>query len=248
MKKLKKHNKEKLIRTSEHNKYLKLIIVVLVLVIIVALCYFICKYTGVWEKINSIEKIQNIVKSGGVFSFLVFIILQILQTTILQIPAVIVTLAGTFIFGNWQAFILSYIAVMIGSVIMFWIGRKGGRKFLSWFCGKDCAENWIKRMSNGKYLFFLMMLFPLFPDDILCAVAGITNMSFKFFFFTNIVARGIGIACTVFFGSGSIIPFSGWGWIVWGLIAIFMLSLFYVSIKYKDKIDETLNNFFKKKK
>ena len=193
------------------------------------------------------EKIREWVLSGGVFSFLIFILLQILQTTILQIPAIFVTIAGALIFGRWPAFIMSYIAVMIGSLIMFWIGRKAGRKFLNWLVGEDTANKWIDRMSNGKYLFFLMMLFPLFPDDILCVVAGLTKMSFPFFFWTNILARGLGIACTVFFGSGAIIPFHGWGLIVWGILIVLVIILFYLSVKYKDKIDEIIKLMFKRK-
>lgn len=235
-------------KNSENKKYVKLFLVVFLIFAIFVLAYIILKATGLWEKVNSIEKIRKIVESGGVFSFVIFIILQILQTTILQIPAIIVTVAGTLIFGRWTAFVLSFFSVVLGSLIMFWIGRKCGRKFLNWLCGKEEADGWIKKISHGKYLFFLMMMFPLFPDDILCVVAGVTDMSFSFFFWTNILSRGLGIACTVFFGSGTVIPFHGWGLLIWGVIAIFVLGLFYLSIKYQDKIDELLKNFFKKRK
>lgn len=218
----------------------------LILVLIFVVTYSILKITGAWEKVNSIDKIRDIVQSGGVFSFLIFIIFQILQTTILQIPAIFVTIAGAVIFGRWPAFIMSYIAVMIGSLIMFWVGRKAGRKFLNWMIGKDSSEKWIDRMSRGKYLFFLMMLFPMFPDDILCVVAGLTNMSFSFFFWTNILARGVGIACTVFFGSGAIIPFHGWGLIVWAIIIVVIAILFYLSVRYKSKIDDIIKLLFKR--
>ena len=218
----------------------------LILVLIFVVTYSILKVTGAWEKVNSIDKIRDIVQSGGVFSFLIFIIFQILQTTILQIPAIFVTIAGAVIFGRWPAFIMSYIAVMIGSLIMFWVGRKAGRKFLNWMIGKDSSEKWIDRMSRGKYLFFLMMLFPMFPDDILCVVAGLTNMSFSFFFWTNILARGVGIACTVFFGSGAIIPFHGWGLIVWAIIIVVIAILFYLSVRYKSKIDDIIKLLFKR--
>ena len=218
----------------------------LILVLIFVVTYSILKITGAWEKVNSMDKIRDIVQSGGVFSFLIFIIFQILQTTILQIPAIFVTIAGAVIFGRWPAFIMSYIAVMIGSLIMFWVGRKAGRKFLNWMIGKDSSEKWIDRMSRGKYLFFLMMLFPMFPDDILCVVAGLTNMSFSFFFWTNILARGVGIACTVFFGSGAIIPFHGWGLIVWAIIIVVIAILFYLSVRYKSKIDDIIKLLFKR--
>lgn len=91
-----------------------------------------------------------------------------------------------------------------------------------------------------------MMLFPMFPDDILCVVAGLTNMSFSFFFWTNILARGVGIACTVFFGSGAIIPFHGWGLIVWAIIIVVIAILFYLSVRYKSKIDDIIKLLFKR--
>ncbi|MBQ9795762.1 MAG: TVP38/TMEM64 family protein [Clostridia bacterium] len=215
-------DKKPIIKTKKtaQTKILRLFLTVTILFAVFIGAYMLIKTTGIWEKINSIEKLKAIVESGGMFSFIIFVVLQILQTTVLQIPAIFVTIAVTLVFGKWTAFILSYTAVMIGSIIMFWVGRKAGRRFLNWLVGKEEGDKWIKKMSNGKYLFFLMMLFPMFPDDILCVVAGLTNMSFGFFLVTNLIARGIGIACTVFFGCGAIIPFLGWGLFVWGVIIL----------------------------
>lgn len=244
MKKSEQQTKKKTARFNIVRLFLTVVIIMSLLIV----AYTIIKLTGVWEKINSIEKLKTIVESGGVFSFIVFVLLQILQTTVLQIPAIFVTIAGTLVFGRWTAFILSFISVMIGSVIMFWVGRKAGRKFLNWLAGKEEADKWVERMSHGKYLFFLMMLFPMFPDDILCVIAGFTNMSFGYFFITNLIARSIGIACTVFFGSGSVIPFTGWGLIVWGVIILLVATLFYLSVKYQKKIDEVVKQFFNRDK
>ena len=214
----------------------------------VVICLVICvlKWTGVWNKVNSVAKLRQIVEKGGAFSAIVFMLLQFLQTTVLQIPAILVTMSGVLIFSKLKAFLLSFIAIMLGSFFNFWLGRKAGRKFLPWLAGEQATEKWINIISEGKYVFFLMMLFPMFPDDILCVVAGLTNMSFAFFFWSNVICRSIGIGCIVLFGSGSIIPFSGWGWAVWILIAICLASLFYLSVKYQHKIDEWLQKLTKK--
>ena len=229
------------------NKFAKLFFIFLLLLIIISL-FFLLKNSKIWNKINSIDKIKEIVEKGGAFSCLIFIILQILQTTILQIPSIVVTIAGMLIFGKWLAFLLSFVSIVLGSVIMFWIGRKGGKKLLNILLGDKKTNKLIQRITNCKYLFVLMMLFPFFPDDILCLVAGFTNMEFKFFLITNLVARFIGVGCTIFFGSGKIIPFYGWGLIAWGLILIFIVTLFYLSIKYQSKIDLTLKEMFNKRK
>lgn len=227
-------------------QFLRLFFTITILIGVVILCYIIIKTTGIWEKINSIEKLKSVVESGGIFSCLIFVILQILQSTILQLPSIFITIAGTLVFGKGLAFVLSFSAVMIGSIIMFWIGRKAGRKFLHWLIGEQESEKWINRMGNAKYLFFLMMVFPMFPDDILCVVAGLTNMSFGFFIITNLLARSIGIACTVFLGSGSVIPYHGWGLLVWGVLILAVVGLFYFSVKYKNKIDSAINKITKR--
>ena len=235
-------------KSSPQSFIARLFFVGLILAVVVILGFLILKLTGLWQKVNSVEKIKKIVESGGVFSSLVFMLLQILQTTVLQVPAIIVTLAGTLIFGSWKAFILSFVAVMIGSCLMFLLGRKLGKKFLNWLAGEEMAEKWTERLNKGKYLFALMMIFPFFPDDILCAVAGSSNMNFKFFFWINVVARSIAIGCTVFFGSGNIIPFSGWGLIVWAVILVFIGVLLFLSVRFQDKLDYVFSQMFSHKR
>ncbi len=226
-----------------HGKILRFSLVVVLFAAIFVGGYFILKATG----LDSISKIRDIVKKGGAFSVIIFVLFQILQTTILQIPAMIVTIAGAWVFGPLPAFFMSYFAIMVGSIIMFIIGRKAGRPFLNWMIGKDTAEKWIDKMSAGKYLFFLMMVFPMFPDDILCCIAGLTQMSFWFFFWTNIIARGLGLICTVYFGTGAIIPFKGWGIAVWAVLIVVVAILFYLSLRFKDKIDALLDKMFRRK-
>lgn len=242
---------DKIDSKNKHTKSKTIIRALVFFACLVAVFYLgfaLLKMLGVWDKVNSVEKLRAIVQKGGAFSSLLFILLQFLQTTILQIPAILVTMTGVLMFAKWKAFLLSYFAIMLGSLFNFWLGRKAGRKFLNWIAGEQTTEKWIALISEGKYVFFLMMLFPMFPDDILCVVAGITNMSFSFFFWSNVLCRAIGIGFTVLFGSGSIIPFAGWGWVAWIIIAIVMALLFYFSVKYQHKIDELLKRITKRHK
>ena len=61
------------------------------------------------------------------------------------------------------------------------------------------------------------------------------------------LARGVGILCTVYFGSGAIIPYHGWGLVVWAILIVLMIVLFYLSVKYKSKIDIIINKIFRRK-
>ena len=218
-------------------KIIKTIIVLFLLVAIVLAIYLPLKLTGALEKIDSAEKLKEVINSYGVYSYVVFFIVQFLQTTILPIPAVVTTVAGTLIFGPWITIALSLSAVLLGSIFSFFLGKKVGRKIVIWIAGEKDTIKWEEKLSKGKYVFFLMMLFPLFPDDILCIVVGTTNMSWKFFIITNLITRPISIVITAFLGSGTIIPFSGWGIPIWILLVLFAIVCFYLSIRYQQQIE-----------
>ena len=229
------------------SKILKTTLVLSVFVFALLLVYLPLQLSGAFSKIDSAEDLKEIINSGGVFSYAIFFMLQFLQTVILPIPAAITTIAGTLVFGPWITLVISLVAVVIGSVFCFFLGRRFGKKLIYWIAGKEEAEKWRKKLEKGKYVFFLMMLFPLFPDDILCLIVGATTtMTYKFFITTNLISRPIAIALTCFFGSGSIIPFSGWGIFVWLALIVVGALLFFFSIKYQQKIENFIENLSKK--
>lgn len=233
---------------TKGGKIKRFIFVTLIFAVVILGAYFALKYTGMLDKFNSAEDIKNFILSGGNLSVFLFILLQFLQVTFLPLPAFLTTVVGALIFGPLNSFIMSLFAIILGSVFAFYLGRKFGKGILAWIAGKEDAEKWSRKLTNGKYAFFLMMLFPLFPDDVLCVAAGVTNMSFKFFLITNLITRPIGIFCICFLGSGELIPFSGYGLIVWPILIILLIVCFIVSIKYQDKIEKLIDNLSNKMK
>ncbi len=232
MRQLKKETKIKLLKTG---------LILAVIVVIVLAIYLPLKLSGALAKIDSAEKLQQIIQQGGAYSYLIFIVIQFLQVTFIPLPAAITTVAGVLAFENiWLVFGLSLFAVLLGSVFAYFLGYKIGRKLVFWVVGQKDAIKWEMKLKRGKYVFFLMMLFPLFPDDILCIVAGCIGMKFKFFLVTNIITRPIVILLTCLFGSGSIIPFSGWGIPVWIVLVILGIIAFYISYKYQAKIENII--------
>ena len=88
----------------------------------------------------------------------------------------------------------------------------------------------------------------MFPDDILCLVAGLTDMSWSFFMITNLIARPIGVFLTSFLGSGDFIPYSGWGLAVWAVILIVAGLAIFFSTKYQREIEGYFMKKFKKRR
>lgn len=219
------------------------------IIIVICVAFFLLFYlTGWYKYFDSTEKIEAIINSGGgVWSRTIFFAIQFIQVTFIPAPAMLTTIAGVFLFGPWQTVLLSIPAVVLGSMFAFFLGRKIGSPIINWVAGgKEEANKWKTMLSKGKYMFFLMMLFPLFPDDILCMVAGVTNMSWTFFIVTNIITRTINNFVMCFLTSGSIIPFSGWGIPVWIVLGIIMIILFVLSIKYQKNIELFLTNIANK--
>lgn len=200
-------------------------------------------WLGYAEMFQSIEAMQNLIAQTGAWGIAVFMLIQFLQVVILPIPSAITTIAGAILFGPTVAMIVSLISILLASYVAFFIGRFLGEKVVSFLIGKELCEKYSKLLyDKGKYLFFLMMLFPFFPDDILCMVAGMTTMKLSFFTFTMLVSRPLAIIPTCYLGGGTIIPYSGWGLVVWAILIILMIVLFILSYKYQAQIEKWVTN------
>jgi len=242
-------------KLSKKKKLFRTLLIVAIITAIVLAIYLPLKLTGTLDKIDSAESLKEIINNFGAWSRVIFAVLQFLQVTFLPLPAMVTTLAGVYLFGLWETTLLSIIAIMLGRLFAFFLGRKIGVPVVKWMIGKEDMEKWADILARGKYTFFLMLVLPFFPDDILCMVAGITSITWKFFIIANIL--GVTIACFTicFFTSGQIIPFNGWGIPVWIVIGIALVVLFICSFKYKDKIEsfvtslgEKMNKKYGKKK
>lgn len=226
-------------KTETKTKILKISIICFCLLAIILAIYLPLKLSGTLDKISTAEDLKELILSGGVYSYLIFFVIQFLQVCLLPIPAFATTVAGALVFGPWIACLISFISIMLASIFCFFMGRKVGRKLVVWVAGESDTKKWEQKLEKGKYVFFLMMLFPVFPDDILCLVVGATtSISYKFFIITNLITRPIAIVSTCFIGSGYLIPFSGWGIPVWIALILICALVFYLSIKFEPQIEK----------
>lgn len=232
---------------STGRKILRGFIVFFVIALIMGLTYLLLRVTHLWEKLNSAEKFKEFILSLGFWGRFAFVFLQFLQVTFLPLPSPIFVVAGSLIFGAFQSSLLSLAGILLGSGVAFFIGRVLGKKVVRFMVGRESQEKWTKTLSKYKYSFFLMMLLPLFPDDILCLVAGLTDMSWGFFMTTQFISRPIGIFLVSYLSSGDIIPYYGWGLVVWAVLGVCAIVLLYLTYKYNDKIEKFFFSLFKKK-
>lgn len=198
---------------------------------------------------TSINAFRKFIISTGSKGVIIYIAIQALQVVFLPVPATIIALAGAVVYGPFWGSVYCSIGVLLGSYTSFWLGRTLGYKLVVWVAGRDNAHKYADMLNNsGKMFLGLAFLLPFFPDDVLCLIAGITTMSFRYFFIVSTLFRPIGVICMCYFGGGYIIPFSGWGIYVWIVIAVVMSIAVFLTYKYQNKMEQWFVNKFRKKK
>ena len=187
------------------------------------------------------ELYQEFLEKTGVWMPILYIFLQFLQVIMLPIPSLVSTLAGIALFGAFRTAIYSLIGIAAGSITAFLIGKKLGYKVVAWLIGEEELKKWLQKMKGKDALFLTMMfLLPLFPDDVLCFVAGLSTMSFAYFLVAMFVSRTIAIFATCF--SIDFIPLGKWwGWLIWGMIFAVLFAGFAIIYKNMDKINAYLS-------
>ena len=219
-----------------------------ILILFALIVLFILQQTGFFNVIQDENSLQEYLASKGAWMPLVYTVLQYLQVVILPIPSVVSTVAGVALFGPFQTMIYSLIGVLLGSFTGFFIGRKLGNKAVSWMIGEDTLNKWQKKIKGKDYLLLtLMFILPVFPDDILCFVAGLSTMTWGYFSVMIILSRILQISVTCY--SIDLIPFTTWwGLLIW--IVFFAVLLFGFLIVYKNinKIQAWATNRFKRNK
>lgn len=180
-----------------------------------------------------------ITNSNEVVVFLVIWLVMFLQVTILNIPAYTVLSVCINIGINalsWQFILTVVTAYMAGCILAYGLGRWFGVKAVKWCAGSEEDFNKWSNFINkkGKTFYFLTILLPIFPDDLLCLVAGSVKFHFGLYTILNLIGRFIGLITMILTlkligltGGGSIITTIFWA------VALLGEIIYYFIVKKK---------------
>ena len=219
-------------QSDKKKTIVKLIISVIVIAVIALLGFLLFKHFGLKDITR--EEIQSFIETKGAVAPLIFILLSFAQVTLIPIPGAVTILAGNYLFGAVKAFIYSYIGMLLGAMVAFFLGKLIGRPFVNWIAGsKEKADSWIDKLKGReKIVMFFMFLLPLFPDDLLCAIAGMFKYSTLEFLVLQLITRATSIFGTLFFMSGEVIPYNAWGISLVAILSIIVIVCFALSMKH----------------
>lgn len=218
------------------NKQGRIILWVLTIAILGG-CLWALYATGFFQAIGSPERMGEYIVRSAPWSHLTYFGVQILSVVIAPIPSNITAAAGAYLFGLWPSFLLTWGAVAAGSVLVFALARVLGRQFAAQFVSEKLSERYLDLIRRKRDIFLLLaFLLPFFPDDILCILAGLTDISFRRFFLLVLAARPWGLLVSCMVGSATLsIPL--WGMILLGIAG---LAVFLLAMKYGDRVEQAV--------
>jgi uncharacterized membrane protein YdjX (TVP38/TMEM64 family) len=162
--------------------------------LIAALVFF---NSGLWDRLWSYydllgdrDWVRATVKSAGWAASLVFMLLQVGQVLFAPIPGEVTGFIGGYIFGAWQGFLLSSVALTAGSMLNFGIGHYLGERFVRRLVRQETYDKYNRLVQyKGVLVIFLLFLIPGFPKDYLCMFLGLTSMPARLFFVISTIGR-----------------------------------------------------------
>ncbi len=141
-------------------------------------------YLGYKEGLfNSIDTFRDFILSYGAWANIIFMLVQVTQIVVPIIPGGLTTIFGVVIFGPLWGFIYNYISICFGSMLVFFISRTFGKSIVLNLFGEDTFDKYKHKIKDKTYekFFAWAILLPVAPDDFLCYLTGLSDMSFKKF-------------------------------------------------------------------
>ena len=221
----------------EGKKRARRIALAVLVVLALAAGVFALYRNGWFERIDSVEELRALIDRAGAFAGIVFFLLQMLTVIIAPIPSNVTMMAGALALGFWQAMLLGIAAIWAGSMLMFLLARRLGHRAVQRWMDHGLMEKYLPVIEEKQDMFlFLTLLFPFFPDDRLCILAGLTSMPTARFAGIMLLARPWGLIFAALLGSGEL-SLPAWGWAVMlGVLAV----IFVLAMKYSRQIEERL--------
>jgi len=194
------------------------------LILIVGMVIGLSQYLQHGQKF-SIEAIQNMVQSAGIWGPVIFFLLYAV-TSLIAFPGSILSVASGLVWGPWRGTFYTVISATVASVLPFYLSRLLGRDFIQ----KVTKQNFLGKCDqfvskHGFTSIVIARLIPFFPWDIVNFGAGLCGFKFRQYilatlmgiipgsFLYNSLGAGIGkpfapvhvvlIVLVVFLGLGS---------------------------------------------
>jgi len=170
---------------------------------------------------DSADAAKQYILDFGAVAPLVFIGLQIVQVIVAPIPGQATGFIGGYVWGWQWGVVYTMIGLTLGSWLVFALSRRYGRGFVEKLNGpeamKDFEALFLQKQdpttgiygkskeavrSHGLLTFFIIMLLPALPDDLVCFIAGLSRIPIWQLLIATIAGRFPGMLVLSMVGHG----------------------------------------------
>lgn len=149
------------------------------------------------------ERVSAFIEDAGPWGPLVFILVQIGQVFAAPIPGQVTGFIGGYLFGMAAGTAYATIGGTIGCSLVFVLSRRLGRPFVQRFVRTSILERFdFITSSHGVAVLFVIFLVPIFPDDLICYLAGLTRIPIRRLILVAMIGRIPGYAVFSATGAG----------------------------------------------
>jgi uncharacterized membrane protein YdjX (TVP38/TMEM64 family) len=133
--------------------------------------------------------VRTTVDGAGPYAPLAFVALQATQVVLAPIPGQTLAVVGGFLFGPVGA-VYSVVGVAVGSAVVLVLSRRYGRPFVERVVTDDVLDRFDTFVDDyGLPGLVVVFSLPTFPDDAICALAGLTPLRLRTVLVVLVLAR-----------------------------------------------------------
>lgn len=175
--------------------------------------------------------IRGRVVAAGPLAPVVFVLVQTVQVVVAPVPGQVLAGVGGYLFGGVAGALYSMTGVLLGSLIAFELARHYGRPLVERVLDPDAlarADGFVA--AHGRVGLFVAFLLPTFPDDLLCFLAGVSEVRLRDLLVLVLVGRAPSFVLAAYAGQGAA---AGRYWLVVAVLAVLAVVTVVVG-RYRD--------------
>lgn len=170
--------------------------------------------TGIFK---SQEAMTLFLKPFGALTPFIYVMFIAFQSTFMVVPGAVGNLVGVLMFGPVWGILFNYLGNVLGSTSNFFLARFYGADIIRLFSSEKLYnkyKSWLKEDEKKFHKWFAICIFaPFAPDDLLCYLAGMSNMTFKKFITIIILGKPLAVALyslLLAYGFRNLLTLMGW--------------------------------------
>lgn len=183
-----------------------------------------------------LDDVERLKQTMGPWVWVAIAALQAFQVVLLPVSNQIITIPASLALKDdlLGVFLASWAGIEAGTLILYAIGRYGGKKAIAWILSdRDEAERVSGFLKKGRWVYPIGMVIGVIPDDILTTLAGVGRYDFWYVLGVSLATRGICTACSVW-GFGFLTRY-WWGWLTLmiGVVALVVATIGIMSTAFR---------------